>query len=139
MIARTVLAVFAAATTVAAWPIVFYPTQGCHGKPIAILHEPKALAPGKCGFFHDYVKSYSGATEDEIQKVFLYFDHELCYADGAHRMFPNATITSNYTECTSFSGHEEILRAYTFIEEFLPVPGHNFSTCGVENYLCSQN
>jgi hypothetical protein len=67
MISRTILAALALATTVTAWPILFYPTQGCHGEPVAVLHEPKALTPGKCGFFHEYVKSYSGATDDEIQ------------------------------------------------------------------------
>ncbi|KAF8508221.1 hypothetical protein JB92DRAFT_2954139 [Gautieria morchelliformis] len=127
MFARS-LTVLLAATAIAAWPIAFFHTNNCQSEPVLVLHEPPM--PGSCSIFygHPPVKSYSGGTQDKVQKLLIYYDRDLCHRDAAHRAYSNHTINNNANACIPFKKNEEVPMAFSFIEEILPVKvPHNMS------------
>ncbi|KAF8575441.1 hypothetical protein K439DRAFT_1641361 [Ramaria rubella] len=127
MLTRSITTVLVAAAAVVAWPISFYPTNDCQSEPLLVLHEPPKV--GSCGFLHEPAKSYSGGTEDKVQKILLYYDEELCVNDAAHRTYSNHTINNNRNECIPFKKTSEVPIAFTFIEEILPIHQNLSSSC----------
>ncbi|KIJ24656.1 hypothetical protein M422DRAFT_274512 [Sphaerobolus stellatus SS14] len=122
------LGIFLTAASTQAWPIVFFNSPECKGHPAFVLEKEPSTE--KCGFFDRCVTSYRGGTHDDVQKLLLYYEAEICLQDGAHRFFGNHTVTDKTKsgdKCVSFGNSTSTPRAFAFIEEFLPVPTKNSS------------
>ncbi|KAF8575440.1 hypothetical protein K439DRAFT_1623575 [Ramaria rubella] len=121
MSSNSILFALSALSIASAWPIFFYQTDQCTLHPIIALEHPPQ--PNFCfDFGHVDVKSYSGSTRDEVQKVLLYNAPLQCHQDAAHHAYPNHTIHNGTTSCHSFNT-TGIPRSFVFLEEILgPVP-----------------
>ncbi|KAF8516810.1 hypothetical protein BU17DRAFT_67260 [Hysterangium stoloniferum] len=120
MLVRPALLLLSALSLVSSWPIFFYDEPGCNHYPVLTLEGPPHYSPSECDVVrHVDIRSYSGGTKDNIQKLLLYTDPELCVLDSAHHAYANHTITNATTTCHTFYHLKETPRAFVFIEEIL--------------------